>query len=247
MITPAELDVYQECPARWYLMKNEGLPFFDFPSDSEYFHALRNVLFRMYSWRYSNNKPINYDSVKKYWDRIWWTKMTQDKSRDQEDIVEKAANGWAALEQYYGECYIKELHLFPIAINTELDGHMNGVHLRMHADVILSDATGQTTLVDFGCTSKTEWKLYNALSVKTDLTVATMELEPRGTISAATYINLIGKKKLFDKKTLYMSKDFKDTAFNTMDGVTKAIKCNAIYTSPSQVCNKCKFSGKCWF
>lgn len=240
MVTPAELEVFQTCPALWKLTRQDGG--FAAHIESDYILALKKTLFRMYAWRMSNDKPMRYESVREQWDKNWWANKLDEGDQNQAELMDMAAKGWMWLEKYWGEIYIQETNLHPISINFEFSLYQNELHHRIHVDLLLADNDQRITVVNFS-ERKTEWALYNSLATKAQIVALTTGL----TIPPVKmlYYDLTAKDIKF--KNLNISPKYLREAQKVVGHVSQMIRNEAIYTSPSRHCSSCPYKGKCWF
>jgi len=240
MITPSEIDTFQRCRALWKLSRENGLPF---EEENDYLSALRKTIFQMYSWLQEKDRFMTDRQVRERWDKNWWAAATEENILQKETILNLATNGWMVLEDYWNNKYLAEPKLIPIGINFEFSVYCQNVHYRIHTDLVLSDKDGRFYYRQFG-NRKNEWQIYNNLSTKLEIFGLT---EVLGCPPAKkSHIDLLSKKTKISEKTLTTTPAYLHSCISTINSISMAVKNNAIYTSPSDSCTTCPFSGKCW-
>jgi hypothetical protein len=240
MITPREIEIFQSCRARWKLAKENGEIG---EEEDDYFFALRKTIFQMYSWLQEKDRFITDRQVRERWDKNWWAASMDEGVLEQDQILDKAADGWMMLENYWSEKYIGEPHLTPVGINFEFSTYQKDIHYRIHADLVLADKDGRFYYRQFGG-KKTDWNMYNSLATKLEiLGLAQVLGHPP---ARKSHIDLLSEKTKISEKTLNITPAYLRSSMNILDNISMALKNRAIYTSPSRSCSDCPYTGKCW-
>lgn len=240
MITPHEMEIFQSCRARWKLAKEDGKIG---EPENDYLFALRKTIFQMYSWLQEKDRFITDRQVRERWDKNWWATSMDEGTLEQDEILSKAADGWMVLEDYWNRWYIGEPHLTPVGINFEFSTYQNDIHYRIHADLVLSDKDGCFYYRQFGG-KKTDWQMYNSLATKLEIVGLSQVLGHPP--AKKTYIDLLSKGTKADVKNLNITPAYLNRSITILNSISTALKNKAIYTSPSQACSNCPYTGKCW-
>jgi hypothetical protein len=240
MITPYEMEIFQSCRARWKFAKENGKVD---EIKNDYLSALRKTIFQMYSWLIEKDRFMTDRQVRERWDKNWWASSMDEGVLEQDEILNKAADGWMTLESYWSEKYISEPSLTPVGINFEFSTYQNDIHYRIHADLVLSDKDGNFRYRQFG-SKKTDWQMYSSLGTKLEIIGLGQVL---GSIPIRkSHIDLLSGKTKVDEKILTITPTYLRSSMSIIDNVSMAFKNKAIYTSPSQSCSDCPYKGKCW-
>jgi hypothetical protein len=240
MITPHEMEIFQSCRAKWKLAKENGETT---RKDSDYFLAMRRTIFQMYSWLQEKDRFMTDRQVRERWDKNWWAASLDEGNLTQDEIFEKAANGWMVLEEYWADKYISEPELTPVGVNFEFSIYPHDIHCRIHADLILSDQNGRFYFRQFGG-KQTDWQIYNSLGTKLEILglAKVLGYPPK----KKNHIDLLSKKTKMGEKNLTVTPAYMRSSMAVIDNVCMALKNKAIYTSPSPSCSDCPYTGKCW-
>jgi len=240
MITPIELETFQECQARWKFSKDARL--FQQPV-SDYTLALKKTIFQMYSWLQEKNRLITDRQIRERWDKNWWSWAMDQGTFTQEQIMTKATDGWLTLEKYWGEIYIEEPQLMPVGINFEFSMYNYNVHYRVHIDLILANTNGEFFFRQLGG-PLTEWYLYNSLATKLEIVALAKTLDTFPI--RKSHIDLTTRSQVLRQKTLQISPEYIRNATNIVNSVSSVIKNKAFYVSPGKACEMCEYKTKCW-
>lgn len=239
---PYELEVFQQCRARWKLGRDNITP----PELDSFTAAMRKTIIQMYSWVFDPyHHHMTYESTKERWDRNWWNVAMKEEQLDQREIFEKAAKGWIALEQYWGEIYLQE-DARPVAIDFECDSEFNDVIYRVHYDLIMIDKDDRVIIKEIG-RKKNEWKMYS--SVITKLELVSLEQIIGKAPAEKIFIDLAPKsrKRGYMERHLKADKEYMRQARRTIGSISRDIARDIVYASPGDHCQKCTCRKDCWF
>ena len=237
MITPKELELFQHCPAKWQLAKTNQVSLGEPPND--YVRALKRIIYRMYAWKMSNNKPMPKESVRNYWDKNWKTE-----SADEHEVarnLDQAAKGWLVLEKFWWEFYT-ERNYTPIGVNYEFSHDFNGLHIRVHSDLTLVDEDDNIVFVEI-CEPKTEWEIFTSLATKAEVLAFTEKIDKPTT---KIFLELNKDSNEIKVKEFKVTTDYIGKAEASLIPVAVATRHGGIYASPSSDCKDCPFRGQCW-
>ena len=239
---PHELEIFQQCRARWKLGRDTIEP----PELDDFTAAMRKTIIQMYSWVFDDrHKHMKYESAKERWDRNWWHVAMKRKDLDQREVFEKAAKGWMALEQYWGEVYMQE-DAWPVSIDSAYDAQFFDVVYQVHYDLILVDKDNRIIIKQIG-KKKNEWQLYSSIISKLEL--VTLE-QTSGRIPAEKiFVDLAPKSRTrgYIERHLKPDQKYMRQARKTIDGISRDIWREVIYASPGDHCKKCECKADCWF
>ena len=235
IIHTADLAKYNICP----MMYKFGT---SLPKDP-FLLALKQALIYLYAFEMSNEKKADQQSMMNRWDRIW-LKHAKTANLEDEEISEKAVDGWLIIKKYMDDVYLNDDRLAHIAgLNYRakfFDDYIDTTY-----DIILSDEHGFLTLIEFSMETNhqnLQEQLDKDIAARTKLLLLHYAM-PDTKCQLVRY-NL---NKILTKTFICGNKDFYTSTKRKIKRILNNIKNNTYRPNPHCKCvhpEKCKNGSK---
>jgi hypothetical protein len=195
--------------------------------------ALKQALIYLYTFEMSNEIKVNQQSMMSKWDKIW-LKEAKAAGLGEQDILDKAVNGWLIIKKYMDKVYSEDPRLSHL-VGLNYRDQLGIDYIDVNFDVILSDEDGLLTLLEFSMDTDEkylQWQLDSDIEAKTKLLLLYRSLSGEVPCQLTRY-NL--NKKL-TSASIYSTKEFLQNTEQLIYGIIYNIKHNLYYPSPNCKC-----------